>query len=343
MIKLIPKCQTGKRLFKDGQVTYEKVLIPGLDQYYTTPDGETHRAYQVEDRDIPYDKQQVVFINGQPTPVVSTKNGLEARGQVNFQPEYYIRDAGGEVVVTPKGNRIEYFPEPKESLPWIDEEQLTDESDVDRTIPIGSPTVYDFYKYDVNPRLAKENTFSPDINDIIQGTYIDYKNFNNLNSAGFWDSNFPNKVTLNLDFKLNNGVLAHEFAHRFRQGKLSHYKSYPDEGYSDTEANYLKNAYEGYDDLRYPPIDEKGATNTHVRYRIWKELYDKLGRVPSIQEVDNYINKISDYNLLQILRKANGYGEEYEKNINTREDINEVREALKHVAQNKSNNTQNYG
>jgi hypothetical protein len=41
--------------------------------------------------------------------------------------------------------------------------------------------------------------------------------------------------------------------------------------------------------IKYDPLYEKGTTNTEVRYRIWRELYDKLGRRPTLNETDDYI------------------------------------------------------
>jgi len=65
---------------------------------------------------------------------------------------------------------------------------------------------------------------------------------------------------------------------------------YSGSGYSDSEKNILDNTYnmKGYK-INYDPLWEKGTTNTETRFRLWKELYDQLGRRPSLEETDEYI------------------------------------------------------
>ena len=60
-------------------------------------------------------------------------------------------------------------------------------------------------------------------------------------------------------------------------------KYYEGSGYSNIEKSKLNNAYDmtGYK-LEYDPLLEKGTTNTEVRFRLWKELYSKLGRIPKL-------------------------------------------------------------
>jgi hypothetical protein len=41
--------------------------------------------------------------------------------------------------------------------------------------------------------------------------------------------------------------------------------------------------------ISYDPLWEKGTTNTEVRFRLWRQLYDKLRRRPSLEETNEYI------------------------------------------------------
>jgi hypothetical protein len=68
---------------------------------------------------------------------------------------------------------------------------------------------------------------------------------------------------------------------------LNKLSSHPNSGYSNEEAKMLNDAYDETGlKLDYPILNEKGTTNTSLRYTLWRELYDKLGRVPSVKEVN---------------------------------------------------------
>lgn len=347
MKKLIRKMQKGKRIFKDGQVTTEKINIPSTDSYYSDSNGNIHRGYQVQDRDTGNYYQVIFDENGQPKPIVQTDKGLQAYGNVNFQPEYYINDAGGNVVVTPNGNRIEYFPDHPESIPWVEDDQLLTESDKEKTITNGSPVVNEFFQYDVAPRLRKEAHTSYGVEDLPKSTYINYFQ-EETPTTGYYTDEHPDRVNLNLLYRPSNRTLVHELTHNYRQGKLNKLSSHPNSGYSNEEAKMLNDAYDETGlKLDYPILNEKGTTNTSLRYTLWRELYDKLGRVPSVKEVNQYINNYDETKLVEKLLNINGYSSDYfGPNAFYRDNFQDfmnqkVKKALIHVAQNKSNNIQN--
>jgi hypothetical protein len=124
--------------------------------------------------------------------------------------------------------------------------------------------------------------------------------------------------------------LVHELTHAFRQAALgvtgdnrfSSYKTpvnilpnvsvgkvYKGSGYTSIEKNKLNKAYnmDGYK-MDYDPLYEKGTTNTEVRFRLWKELYDKLGRRPTLEETDKFIRGYDNNRLGKTIKHANGYG-----------------------------------
>ena len=170
-------------------------------------------------------------------------------------------------------------------------------------------------------------------------------------------------VYQNLLYKPTGKNLAHEFTHLYRQGQLGGTNgfSYGEEkdwdgskaiytGYNNKEAKYLNNAYDMrdsgpdyYSDQNY--FNEKGTTNTEVRYRIWKELKDKLKRTPTLKETDEYIKNYDSDSLLNMISNINGYGFESVAK-RKKENVNAIKNALIHVAQNdsqdKSDNQPNY-
>lgn len=163
----------------------------------------------------------------------------------------------------------------------------------------------------------------------------------------------PASIYLNKNYKLNRPTIIHELAHAFRQGTLGltgdrRFSSesnpiysqthniigtrYEGSGYTSKEEDMLHNTYNmSHYLLDYDELYEKGTTNTEVRFRLWKQLYDKLGRRPTLQETDNYIKNYNGENLKTIIRDANGYGRQmYENGLN----VNDVKNTLINVAQN---------
>lgn len=170
------------------------------------------------------------------------------------------------------------------------------------------------------------------------------------------------EVYLNSYYKIGRPVLVHELAHAYRQGNLgisgdnrfSSVKTpindrltnlqvgheYEGSGYTNKEENMLHDAYDmSHYLLDYDQLYEKGTTNTEVRFRLWKELYDKLGRRPTLQETDNYIKGYNGLDLQNMIKFSNAYGEQmYENGLN----VNDVKKALINVAQNNSRKENEY-
>ena len=114
-------------------------------------------------------------------------------------------------------------------------------------------------------------------------------------------------------------------------------------GYNNTETDYLNDAYDlsNYDfgvkqgiwhDINqgYKEAIESGATNTELRYVLWRELYTKLGRRPTIEEMDDYISNYNEEQLMNRLRNQNGYGN---KSAKEQPDAGPIKDALIHVAE----------
>lgn len=181
--------------------------------------------------------------------------------------------------------------------------------------------------------------------------------YNNYLASLINSSYVSPSIYLNENYKMNRPTLVHELTHAFRQGYLgitgdTRFSSakrplysvtnnkigneYSGSGYSNSEKNILNNTYnmKGYE-IDYDPLFEKGTTNTEVRFRLWKQLYDKLGRRPSLEETDEYIKTYDGEKLQKIIRNANGYGRTMYNNGML---INQIKNALINVAQNNNNN-----
>ena len=175
-------------------------------------------------------------------------------------------------------------------------------------------------------------------------------------------------------YKLSRPTVVHENTHLYRQGRLGNiHKTVPytsgiipvagyfrGSGYSADEVDRLKKAYDmsGYNfsdddsesNQEHARVIESGTTNAEVRYRIWKELYDKLGRVPTLDETDEYLRNYDKDHILKlwdVVTDTNGYGHEANKNryndIHENETMDEEKksywdnallDALIHVANN---------
>ena len=142
-------------------------------------------------------------------------------------------------------------------------------------------------------------------------------------------------------------LLTHENAHVW-QNKFPHL----DSEYKNSKKEFLRQAYGNWNDkLRksFSPLTPVGrnyrfnaeleADNRAVRYRIWDDLKNTIGRVPTLEELDNYINTIDDAVLYKKYIKPSGYLDIYsisEEGDYFKENMQRVRQALIHVAQNNS-------
>ncbi len=81
-------------------------------------------------------------------------------------------------------------------------------------------------------------------------------------------------------------------------------------------------------------VIEKAAFNTELRYEIFKILQDQLNRVPNMEEVNNFINKMQDSDIQQLMEQIGSYGNDYKNTF----DADSVKEALINIAQNSNSN-----
>lgn len=151
-------------------------------------------------------------------------------------------------------------------------------------------------------------------------------------------------------------TVAHELVHAFRQGYLGRsgnkYFNSSDEkpvydtrfnhgiqigtetsghGYSDKESKFLNNSYDmsGYDPSYPFSFEEKGTTNTEIRYMLWLELYKKLGKLPTLKQTDDFIRNYDSEKLKQMIGDRSSYGWQM---YNNGLDDKKVKESLMHVA-----------
>lgn len=125
-----------------------------------------------------------------------------------------------------------------------------------------------------------------------------------------------------------------------------------DREYKKTSKQLLNDAYIPTGGLKnmYGPLaplhkhTEQEAVNREIRYKFWSELKNKLGRTPTIDELDDYINKSTDINVL--LKFNNGYfkpntpnTDDYKK---THDAVEKIKQALIHVADNNTPTEANY-
>lgn len=107
------------------------------------------------------------------------------------------------------------------------------------------------------------------------------------------------------------------------------------------EQKILDSAYQPGDDANEDSklTIEKHSSNREWRFNVWNELRQKLGRIPTLEETDAYIQSLTKEDLIRL--STNGYQEDY---INNNEfDPNKVKNAMIHVAYNApSQNTHTY-
>lgn len=58
-------------------------------------------------------------------------------------------------------------------------------------------------------------------------------------------------------------------------------------------------------------LEEKMATNTELRYQLFNDFTQKYGRIPTVQELNKYIDNLSVKDLSSKLYRVNGYGQDY--------------------------------
>jgi hypothetical protein len=96
------------------------------------------------------------------------------------------------------------------------------------------------------------------------------------------------------------------------------------------DRTYLTDAYNAPESSVSNKLTEKHASNREMRFLIWKQLREELGRNPTLEETDAYIKQLTPEELESF--KTNGYQDDYwnDPDFNTFD----VKNALIHVAQN---------
>lgn len=119
-------------------------------------------------------------------------------------------------------------------------------------------------------------------------------------------------------------------------------------GYSNDEGKQIDDAYYNqhndsrpYWDYKQRPTIERGGLNTIIRFKLWKDLKDELGRIPTLEETDEYIRNYNPYWLKVIFNNSNLPLYKNDRIYLKDEDVDAVKKALIHVAQNNNQSKQN--
>ena len=174
------------------------------------------------------------------------------------------------------------------------------------------PYVSEFFEHDVIPRYLREhpNATKAEIEQL-RTAYHYPQSSGKLNPSYGGVTRYTNgdpEIIYNENRIPSRSTVVHENTHAYRHelGEVNH----QNHGYDKKEQSYLNNAYD-LDD--YPgkinSISERGAMNSEIRYIYWKKLRDQLGRVPTLEEVDAYINNLPLGTLERVEHGVNAYGQ----------------------------------
>ena len=99
-----------------------------------------------------------------------------------------------------------------------------------------------------------------------------------------------------------------------------------------TEQKILDSAYQPGDNSNEGSkmTVEKHSSNREWRFNVWNELRQKLGRIPTLEETDAYIQSLTKEDLIRL--STNGYQEDYMNN--NKFDLDKAKDAMIHVAHN---------
>lgn len=233
--------------------------------------------------------------------------------------------------------------------------------------------VNSFYYNDVVPRLQREHQglkTKPDINfPYVNPEDIDFNplSLGRGKAAAYVNPIFPQ--TIHSYYKPGEGrdfgeLMTHENSHRWQF-------EYPkrDKQYQTESKEILRQAYGNFND-KYREVykelpafikygskrklvnSEYEADNRAARYNIWRDYIDLYHKTPTVEELDRYIDEIPALELYKKYIVPSGYLDIYykpptkenkqyrdfydSKMESFEENIQKVREALKHVAQNNS-------
>lgn len=218
----------------------------------------------------------------------------------------------------------------------------------------------EFYDTDVTPRAKRErHLFSRMTSNLPRWNkyakmYLGEENNNNTepwkkygSHRGFY-APWDHTIHLNIGTNDLDATLVHEQAHadQSRKGNPLLSRLFM-AGYTFKPLNklltgtwtitpkdktYLTNAYNAPESSVGSQLIEKHASNREMRFMIWKQLREELGRTPTLEETDTYIKQLTPEELKSF--KTNSYQYDYwnDPDFNTFD----VKNALIHVAQNSS-------
>lgn len=164
-----------------------------------------------------------------------------------------------------------------------------------------------------------------------------------------YDSKGNQEITLNPYFNPDYMTIAHEKRHGLQNldMQLSDLVKRGLGGYTDKEAELLRLGYDKLQGYQYhtgplkeneiTSYKEKGATNTEVRYKLLEMYKNIYKRYPTINELNEFIDKTTDDTILNLIKTSNGYGGYMGKRGGL--NIKYIRPALKYVAYNDNNST----
>lgn len=179
----------------------------------------------------------------------------------------------------------------------------------------------EFYQSDVVPRAKKYQN----IDFKISPEMFEYR-YRLLDMDGQFGLNtmrrgFKSGKTY-MRIRPKNGTLVHEMRHAsqlINKNKPNSYHFY--NVLSDMSERKLNSTYmpKNIDDANGYAADivEKEASNTEARYLLWKELKQKLGRTPSVEELDKFIDNMNGRRLVNKLYYKNAYMDSYIDNMKT--------------------------
>lgn len=220
----------------------------------------------------------------------------------------------------------------------------------DRTTNFANdPYVSEFFEYDVIPRYMREhpNATKEELAKLRQAYHFPQTTSSQLGQGHTAATFYPNGNP-RIAYGNNNPMrhtVTHENTHAYRHeiGEVIGNNS----GFNSTEQRYLNEAYNvngAYDNMK--TINEAGALNAEIRYTYWKKLRDTLGRIPTLKEMDEYINSLPLGTLERVESGMNGYGkhsiEQQRKQryntpswwVDVEAEAQKKRDALIHVADN---------
>lgn len=175
--------------------------------------------------------------------------------------------------------------------------------------PLTAEATKEFFDYDVLPRFRKLGNEIPTSPDKSWYTYT-----REVLPKGVTGQHWVYTGKIDISHRLPRdkaeAVKAHEFRHKL--DKLN--------PLNDSQKDYLNKTYRVFNNtsIEHPgsnTLSERMATNTELRFKYFNELKGNLGRIPSVRELDEYIDSIPESAILDDISKVNGYGFDYTNSL----------------------------